>query len=77
MVVLMSTVLPSLLVCRANLLLRQLFALNHAQESLGPAFAEGFYTRLPLAGLRAFAAIYAGWGFLRPFYRTEAFRHSA
>ena len=41
---------------------------------LDPAFAEGFYTRPPLAGLKAFAAIYAGWGFSEPFYRTEGFR---
>ena len=42
--------------------------------TLDPAFAEGFYTRPPLAGLKAFAAIYAGWGFSEPFYRTEGFR---
>jgi homoserine O-acetyltransferase len=42
--------------------------------TLDPAYAEGFYTRPPLAGLKAFAAIYAGWGFSEPFYRTEGFR---
>ena len=28
----------------------------------------------PVAGLKAFAAIYAGWGFSEPFFREEAFR---
>ncbi len=34
------------------------------------AFADGWYTpdRLPLAGMRAFARIYAGWGFSQAFY---------
>lgn len=41
---------------------------------LDPAFEDGFYTRPPVRGLRAFATIYAGWGFSEPFYRTEAFR---
>ena len=39
-----------------------------------PDFADGFYTRPPLAGLKAFAAIYAGWGFSEPFFRTEGYR---
>jgi homoserine O-acetyltransferase/O-succinyltransferase len=42
--------------------------------TLDPAYAEGYYTRAPIAGLKAFAAIYAGWGFSEPFYRTGAFR---
>jgi homoserine O-acetyltransferase len=42
--------------------------------TLDPAYAEGYYTRAPVAGLKAFAAIYAGWGFSEPFYRTEGFR---
>jgi homoserine O-acetyltransferase len=42
--------------------------------TLDPAFAEGFYARPPLAGLKAFAAIYAGWGFSEPFYRTGGYR---
>ena len=42
--------------------------------TLDPAFEDGFYRRPPLRGLKAFAAIYAGWGFSEPFYRTEAFR---
>jgi homoserine O-acetyltransferase len=37
-------------------------------------FAGGAYTQAPLAGLKAFAAIYAGWGFSEPFYRTEGYR---
>ena len=50
-----------------------LLALRRALE-LDPAFEDGFYTRPPVRGLRAFATIYAGWGFSEPFYRTEAFR---
>lgn len=41
---------------------------------LDPAYAEGFYTRPPVAGLKAFAAIYAGWGFSEPFYRSGGYR---
>jgi homoserine O-acetyltransferase len=41
---------------------------------LDPAYAEGFYSRPPIAGLKAFAAIYAGWGFSEPFYRTGGYR---
>ena len=50
-----------------------LLALKRTLE-LDPAFAEGFYNRAPVAGLRAFAAIYAGWGVSEPFFRTEAYR---
>jgi homoserine O-acetyltransferase len=50
-----------------------LLSLRRALE-LDPAFEDGFYTRPPVRGLRAFATIYAGWGFSEPFYRTEAFR---
>lgn len=50
-----------------------LLALRRALE-LDPAFEDGFYTRPPVRGLRAFATIYAGWGFSEPFYRTEGFR---
>ncbi len=50
-----------------------LLSLRRALE-LDPAFEDGFYTRPPIRGLRAFATIYAGWGFSEPFYRTEAFR---
>ena len=41
---------------------------------LDPAFDEGFYSRPPVAGLRAFAAIYAGWGTSEPFFREEHYR---
>ncbi|WP_158808064.1 alpha/beta fold hydrolase [Beijerinckia sp. L45] len=50
-----------------------LLALRRALE-LDPVFNDGFYTRPPLRGLHAFAAIYAGWGFSEPFFRTEAYR---
>jgi homoserine O-acetyltransferase/O-succinyltransferase len=50
-----------------------LLSLRRALE-LDPVFEGGFYTAPPLAGLKAFAAIYAGWGFSEPFYRTEGFR---
>jgi homoserine O-acetyltransferase len=50
-----------------------LLSLRRALE-LDPAFDEGFYRRPPLRGLKAFAAIYAGWGFSEPFYRTESYR---
>jgi homoserine O-acetyltransferase len=50
-----------------------LLSLRRALE-LDPAFADSFYMRPPLLGLKAFAAIYAGWGLSEPFYRTEAFR---
>jgi homoserine O-acetyltransferase len=50
-----------------------LLSLRRALE-LDPAYADGFYTRPPVRGLKAFAAIYAGWGFSEPFYRTETFR---
>lgn len=36
---------------------------------------DGFYTdKPPVRGVRAMAALYAGWGFSEPFYREEAFR---
>ena len=50
-----------------------LLALRRALE-LDPAYADGFYDRPPVNGLRAFAAIYAGWGTSEPFFREEAFR---
>ncbi len=50
-----------------------LFSLRRALE-LDPAYADGFYTRPPVRGVKAFATIYAGWGFSEPFYRTEGFR---
>jgi homoserine O-acetyltransferase len=50
-----------------------LVALRRAIET-DPTFAKGFYTVPPIAGLKTFAAIYAGWGFSEPFYRTEGYR---
>lgn len=41
---------------------------------LDPSFQDGFYQRPPIQGLRAFAAIYAGWGVSEAFFRTEAYR---
>lgn len=41
---------------------------------LDPAFDDGFYSRPPVRGLKAFAAIYAGWGTSEPFFRTEMYR---
>jgi homoserine O-acetyltransferase len=50
-----------------------LLSLQRALE-LDPVFANGFYQVQPIQGLKAFAAIYAGWGFSEPFYRTEGYR---
>lgn len=50
-----------------------LLSLRRALE-LDPAFRHGFYDRPPIAGLRAFAAIYAGWGTSEPFFRTKVFQ---
>jgi len=38
------------------------------------AWNEGFYDRPPVAGLRAMAAVYAGWGLSEPFYRGKEYR---
>jgi homoserine O-acetyltransferase/O-succinyltransferase len=40
---------------------------------LDPAFQNGFYTRPPIEGLRAFSAIYAGWAWSEPFYREKLY----
>src|SRR4029079_13854794 len=37
-------------------------------------WAEALYARPPVAGIKAMAAIYAGWAFSEPFYRKELFR---
>jgi homoserine O-acetyltransferase len=50
-----------------------LLALRRALE-LDPVFADGFYARPPVQGLKAFAAIYAGWGTSEPFFRTQVFK---
>ena len=49
-----------------------LLALRRAL-TLDPAFEDGFYTRPPIEGLRAFSAIYAGWGVSEAFFRTKAY----
>jgi homoserine O-acetyltransferase len=50
-----------------------LLSLRRALE-VDPVFADGFYDRPPMHGLKAFAAIYAGWGTSEPFFRTQAFK---
>lgn len=37
------------------------------------AFADGWYTSPPIKGLRAFARVYAGWGFSQTFYREKVY----
>ena len=49
-----------------------LMSLRRALE-LDPVFNEGFYDRPPVAGLKAFATIYAGWGTSEPFFRLRRF----
>jgi homoserine O-acetyltransferase len=41
---------------------------------LDPTFAEGFYDHPPVRGLKAFAAIYAGWGTSESFFRNQTWR---
>jgi homoserine O-acetyltransferase len=50
-----------------------LLSLRRALE-LDPVFQDGFYDRPPIAGLRMFATIYAGWGTSEPFFRAETWR---
>ena len=38
------------------------------------AFEEGWYRHLPEKGIRAFARVYAGWGFSQAFYWQEEWR---
>lgn len=38
------------------------------------AFADGWYDDEPTVGLRAFARVYAGWGFSQAFYWDEVYR---
>ena len=38
------------------------------------AWDSGWYDRQPHRGLRAFARVYAGWGFSQPFYKRELWR---
>jgi homoserine O-acetyltransferase/O-succinyltransferase len=38
------------------------------------AWNEGWYDSQPQRGVRAFARVYAGWGFSQPFYKQELWR---
>jgi len=38
------------------------------------AWNDGWYEKQPDKGLRAFARVYAGWGFSQPFYKQELWR---
>ncbi|PWT77072.1 MAG: hypothetical protein C5B46_00370 [Proteobacteria bacterium] len=38
------------------------------------AWTEGWYENPPTKGIRAFARVYAGWGFSQPFYKQELWR---
>ena len=51
----------------------QVFSLRWRAIETDPTFAKGF-SDPPIAGFKTFAAIYAGWGFSEPFYRTEGYR---
>ena len=41
------------------------------------AWMEGWYDQQPTKGLRAFARVYAGWGFSQAFYKQEMWRQLA
>ncbi len=38
------------------------------------AWMDGWYEKQPTRGIRAFARVYAGWGFSQPFYKQELYR---
>lgn len=38
-----------------------------------PAWHDGFYQRQPVAGLKAFARVYAGWAYSQAFFRDELY----
>ena len=38
------------------------------------AWMDGWYEKQPSKGLRAFARVYAGWGFSQPFYKQALYR---
>ncbi len=38
------------------------------------AWQDGWYDKQPHKGLRAFARVYAGWGFSQPFYKRALYR---
>lgn len=37
-------------------------------------YADGFYVEPPIAGLKAFARVYAGWAYSQAFFRDELYR---
>jgi homoserine O-acetyltransferase len=41
------------------------------------AWMDGGYEKQPTRGIRAFARVYAGWGFSQPFYKQELYRQLA
>ncbi|WP_406318120.1 alpha/beta fold hydrolase [Streptosporangium sp. NBC_01639] len=45
-----------------------------ATLTLDAAYESGHYRTQPLAGIRAFARVYAGWGFSQAFYWEETYR---
>ncbi len=45
-----------------------------ATLTLDAAWMKGGYENPPVAGIRAFARVYAGWGFSQPFYKRELYR---
>jgi homoserine O-acetyltransferase/O-succinyltransferase len=45
-----------------------------ATLTLDPAWNGGDYASQPVAGIRAFARVYAGWGFSQPFYKRALHR---
>ncbi|MDB6143635.1 MAG: Hydrolase alpha/beta [Pseudomonas sp.] len=49
-----------------------LLSMRRALE-LDPVFDAGYYRRPPVAGLKAFASIYAGWGVSEAFYRLKMY----
>ncbi len=44
-----------------------------ATLTLDAAWIKGEYVNQPAAGIRAFARVYAGWGFSQPFYKRELY----
>ena len=45
-----------------------------ATLTLDATWLNGDYENPPVAGIRAFARVYAGWGFSQPFYKRELYR---
>jgi homoserine O-acetyltransferase len=49
-------------------------AANRAALTGDAAWNDGFYDRPPVRGLKAMAAVYAGWGLSEPFFRGQEYR---